>query len=76
AIIVKLDENNTVDVGSGFTAEQRKYIWDHKDEYLGQVVEIQYFEITNDRFGNMSLRFPVWKNIVRFDKTPDDVNLG
>lgn len=76
AIIVKLDENNTVDVGSGFTAEQRDYIWNHQDEYLGQVVEIQYFEVTTDRFDNKSLRFPVWKNIVRFDKTPDDVNLG
>lgn len=76
AIVVKLDERNLVDVGSGFTKEQRQYIWEHQDEYLNKIVEIQYFEQTTDRFGNKSLRFPVWKNIVRFDKTLDDVNLG
>lgn len=75
AIVVQLDADNTVDVGSGFTAEQRDYIWNHQEEYLGKVVEIQYFEQTTDRFGNKSLRFPVWKNIVRFDKTAKDVNL-
>lgn len=75
AIIVKLDEKNNVDVGSGFTKEQRDYIWNHQDEYLNKIVEIQYFEITTDRFGNKSMRFPVWLNRVRFDKTVDDTNI-
>lgn len=75
AIVVQLDENNNVDVGSGFSSEQREYIWNHQEEFLNKVVEIQYFEVTTDRFNNKSLRFPVWKNVVRFDKTAEDVNL-
>ena len=57
-----------VGVGSGFTDEDRKYIWEHKQEVLGTIVEISYFEeTTNKKDSSLSLRFPVFKRF-RNDK--------
>ena len=50
-------------VGSGFTKEDREYIWNHQDEYLGKLAVIQYFEETTNDKGGLSLRFPVYKYI-------------
>lgn len=61
-------KGNTVGVGSGFTDSEREYIWNNKEEYLGKIAEIQYFEITKDKTGVESLRFPVWK-FLRLEKT-------
>lgn len=55
-------------VGSGFTDFDREYIWNHKDEYLGKIVEIQYFEESKNQDGGISLRFPIYKQL-RDDKT-------
>lgn len=75
AITVELPlESGTyqVKVGSGFTQEQRDYFWQHKDEILGKIVEVQYFEITQNQQGGYSLRFPVFCQ-VRNDK--DEISL-
>lgn len=61
-------KGNTVGVGSGFSDFDREYIWNNQDQYLGKIVEVQYFEITKDKTGTESLRFPVFKNM-RLDKT-------
>lgn len=74
SINVKLDDENIVQVGSGLTEEVRDEIWKNKDKYLGVMVEIQYFEITENEQGGKSLRFPVFKDF-RFDKTPADANI-
>ena len=74
SINVKLDDDNIVQVGSGLTEELRKEIWENQDKYIGCIVEIQYFEQSQDRFGNKSLRFPVFKDF-RFDKSTEDVNV-
>lgn len=74
SINVKLDDDNIVQVGSGLTEEFRKEIWENQDKYIGCIVEIQYFEQSQDRFGNKSLRFPVFKDF-RFDKSTEDVNV-
>ena len=50
-----------VQVGSGFTDEQRQKYWYNKDKYIGQMVKVQYFEKTINQDGNESLRFPVFK---------------
>lgn len=60
-------KGNTVKVGSGFTDEQRNFYWKNQDEIIGRVVEIQYFEETQDKQGNKSLRFPILLG-VRIDK--------
>lgn len=74
SINVKLDDENVVQVGSGLTEELRLEIWNNQDKYLGAMVEIQYFELSENQNGGKSLRFPVFKDF-RFDKTPDDANI-
>ena len=67
AILVDF-KGGIVKVGSGFTDFDREFIWKNQDQYLGKIAEIQYFEITKDKTGTESLRFPVWKHL-RPDKT-------
>jgi len=50
-----------VQVGSGFSLAERRRFKDHPEEILGQTVNVQYFEETQDKDGNHSLRFPVFK---------------
>lgn len=71
AILVEY-KGNIVRVGSGFTIEDRKYFWENKDEITGKICEIQFFEESKDKNGNVSLRFPVFR-CVRHDKTVDDI---
>lgn len=67
-------KGNTVGVGSGFTVEQRKYLTEHTDEIIGKIVEVQYFEESQDsKTEQYSLRFPVFKGI-REDKGIEDIN--
>lgn len=61
-------KGNKVGVGSGLTDSLRKEIWENKEKYLGRVVEIQYFEISKDKNGIESLRFPVLKSIREEEK--------
>lgn len=55
-------KGNIVKVGSGFSDELRDEIWQNKDQYLGTIVEISYFEETSNQDGGVSLRFPVFKD--------------
>lgn len=62
-------KNTTLKCGSGFSKKLRKVIWDNPGNYLGKIVEIQYFEETySEATGLPSLRFPVFKQF-RDDKT-------
>lgn len=63
-------KNNIVSVGSGFTDNERDYIFNHPNEYIGKIATIKYFEETTNQHGGVSLRFPVWKGL-RFDKDAD-----
>ena len=60
-------------VGSGFTDADREYIWNHQEEYLGKIVEIQYFEESKNQDGGISMRFPVFKKL-RTDKKEPSYN--
>lgn len=69
-------KGNLVGVGSGFTLEQRKEFIENPDLICGKVIEVQFFEETKDeKTGQPSLRFPVFKGI-RHDKGVEDVNYG
>ena len=50
----------SVKVGSGFSEEDRTFFWNNQESLLGRVMEVQYFEETQDADGNLSLRFPVY----------------
>lgn len=61
-------ERHRCDVGSGFSDAERNYYWNHKEELVGKIVEIGYFEISSNQQGGKGLRFPTWKGRVRNDK--------
>lgn len=54
-------------VGSGFSDEMRKEIWENKDKYIGQTAVVKYQEISKAKNSDTwSLRFPT------FEHTRDD----
>lgn len=71
AILVRYKNGNIVKVGSGFSDRLRAEIWSNRDEWFGNICEIQYFEETTNADGGESLRFPVFKDY-RPDKTEAD----
>ncbi len=48
----------TVNVGSGFSDDQRSDFWSSRDDLPGQIVEIRADAITMNQDGTYSLRFP------------------
>jgi DNA ligase 1 len=69
-------KGNLVGVGSGFTIEERRQFTEDPDLIVGKIIEVQYFEESKDeKTGEPSLRFPVFKGI-RHDKGLEDVNYG
>lgn len=76
AIVVEFPapDGNTynVSVGSGFLLEEREKYWAQPDLIIDKIVEVQYFEVSQNQQGGYSLRFPVFK-WVREDK--DEVSV-
>lgn len=63
----------TCRVGSGFELAERDYFWKHPEELQGKIIEIKYFEVSNNQENSdYSLRFPTFKS-VRFDK--DEISM-
>lgn len=68
AIIVEF-KNNTVNVGSGFTDEERIKYWENPEQLIGKIAEIKYKEVSKNKdTGFESLQFPIFQRI-RTDKT-------
>ena len=61
--------------GSGFTDEERLKYWEHPELIMDKVVELKYFEVTqNDKDKTKySLRFPTWQHRIRTDKDEQDI---
>lgn len=53
---------------SGFTDEMRDHMWNNQEQYLGKIVEVQYFRESQNADGGLSVSFPQFKG-VRHDKT-------
>lgn len=54
-------KGNTVNVGSGFSDEQRDEYWKQREELIGRVVEVKYKEESRDKkTGQFSLQFPIF----------------
>lgn len=51
----------TVNVGSGYTDEERQAYWDNTDSVIGQTAVVLADAITQDASGSYSLRFPRFK---------------
>jgi DNA ligase-1 len=71
AVLVRYKNNNIVKVGSGFSDSMRSEIWANQSDWLGAIIECQYFEETRNADGGESLRFPVFKSR-RTDKLEAD----
>lgn len=56
-------KGNRVDVGSGFTIDERRKYFNNPNEILGKTICVQYFEETTNQNGTNSLRFPVIKAV-------------
>lgn len=52
-----------VQVGSGFSHNQRRFYYENPNAIIGKQVTVQYFEETTNKNGAHSLRFPVIKNV-------------
>lgn len=63
ASIVIQHKGHKVNVGSGWSDEQRIYYFKHPEEIIGKEVTVRYFEETSDSEGNISLRFPTIKYV-------------
>ncbi len=47
-------------LGSGLSDYERDYYWNNKEELIGKVITISYFEVTQNQDGEIGLRFPTW----------------
>lgn len=61
-------KGHKVNVGGGFSDEQREEIWSDPTLVIGKIIEIQYFEESEDENGELDLRFATFKTI-RDDKS-------
>ena len=54
-------KGNKVNVGSGYSDEQRQEYWTNKDKYIGRILEVKYKEETMDKKTKLiSLQFPTF----------------
>lgn len=60
--VVIRHKGNIVNVGSGFSLDERKEFYEDKNKIIGKKIEVQYFEESESN-GEFSLRFPVYKGI-------------
>lgn len=55
ALVLEYGED-TFDCGTGFDDQQRKWIWEHREEFLGSLVKVKY----QPSGAKDKPRFPVW----------------
>ena len=55
-----------VNVGSGFTDDNRSEFWNHRDAVIGNLVEVRADAVTQNQDGTYSLRFPRFKTFRGF----------
>lgn len=62
-------KGNTVDIGGGYTDEQREYFTERAKEYIGRIAEVKYKEESQDSVTKKySLQFPVFQTIREIGK--------
>lgn len=64
-------KNISVNVGSGFTDEERTNIWENRDSVIGKIAEVMADAVTQNQDGTFSLRFPrfeKWRGFVVGEK--------
>jgi DNA ligase-1 len=68
ALIVDF-KGNKVNIGSGYSDDQRDYMWENKADLIGRIAEVKYKEISSDKkTGLESLQFPIFVSIRELGK--------
>ena len=57
-----------VNVGSGFTDDNRTAYWTGRDNLIGNIVEVRADAVTQNQDGSYSLRFPRFKGFRGFEQ--------
>lgn len=60
----KYGQQSYLGVGSGFTDDQRRDIWNNPEKYIGRKVEIETFGESTNAAGMTSLNCPIFKRFV------------
>ena len=60
----KHGQQSYLGVGSGFTDDQRRDIWNNPEKYIGRKVEIETFGESTNAAGMTSLNCPIFKRFV------------
>ena len=64
-------KSNRVNVGSGFSDEEREKFWACREELIGRVITVKYKEISKDKkTGLESLQFPIYCGLREQGKEP------
>lgn len=67
-------KGNPVDIGYGYSDEEREQFWKDRDSMIGKIMEIKYKDVSkNKRTGQESLQFAGYVSI-RYDKTEPSYN--
>ena len=67
AIVVDY-KGNPLYVGGGYTIDDRANFWYNKDNLIGRVIKVRYFEETQNKDGVKSLRFPIFEELREMGK--------
>ena len=62
AIIVNY-KGNPLNVGGGYSLDDRDYFWYNRNMLMGRIIKVRYFEETQNKEGIKSLRFPVFEEL-------------
>lgn len=65
--ICEYKDGNTVRVGGGFKHHERKEFWEKRDEMVGKIIEVRYFQESKNQNGGTSIRHGHFVG-VRWDK--------
>ena len=62
-------KGNKVNVGSGFLENERIEFWQHRDDYIGRILQVKFKEETKDKkTGLVSIQFPIYQCIREIGK--------
>ena len=62
-------KGNKVNVGSGYTDEERIEFWQHRDDYIGRILQVKFKEESKDKkTGLVSIQFPIYQCIREIGK--------
>jgi DNA ligase 1 len=66
--ICEYKDGNTVRVGGGFKKHERAEWWPKRDEFIGKIIEVKYFQESTNQNGGKSIRHGHFVGL-RWDKT-------